>query len=324
MQRAVLIYNPASGGRRERRLADVRAAYDVIRAAGVQAEMLPTQGPGSATEQARAAAADFDTVIACGGDGTVNEALQGVAGTDAALGMIPLGTGNVLARAVGVPVDPAAAAKRLLSYEPRVVTAGRMQFHHKHESGTKLFAAAAGVGHDAQLMYEMSSNLKGRYGMAAYWAKATELYVAGNWQPFAVEYVDAKSGDRVKETVTQVLAARVSSFGPLLKNFVPGASLDRHDLRLVLTMSTRWRISMYMLARIVGSKWIVPGVKLVHATEVTCTPLPGPEPEKERHRHELAKVYAEVDGEVAGGLPVHMDLLRDAFRLLVPPEKSRT
>lgn len=323
MQRAVLIYNPASGGRREQRLADVHAAYEVIRGAGVQAEMLPTRGPGSATEQAREAAASFDTVIACGGDGTVNEALQGIAGTGAALGIIPLGTGNVLAKVVGLSTGPATAAAQLLKYQPKLVTAGRMQYHHKHEPGTKLFAAAGGVGPDAQLMYEMSSASKGRFGMAAYYAKAGELYVAGQWFPFAVEYVDAESGKRVKDTVTQVLAARVSSFGGLLKDLVPGASLDRHDLRVLLTKTTRWRISMYLLARILRSKWIVPGVKLAHASEVTCTPLPGPDPEKQRHHHPLPKIYAEMDGEVVGGLPVKFDAVRDAFRLLVPAEKSR-
>ena len=114
MNKAFVIYNPQSGRRRGLREQKVRQAAEVLRSAGVDVAVAPTQCAGSAGEQVRAAIAEgCDTVIACGGDGTVHEVLQGVAGTDASLGLIPLGTGNALAYDLGLPSDLAEAARVL-------------------------------------------------------------------------------------------------------------------------------------------------------------------------------------------------------------------
>ena len=89
MRKAALLYNPASGHRRERRVAHVEEAAAVLRAAGVEALVVPTRAPGTAGEQAReAVAAGCDTIVACGGDGTVHEILPGLAGGAAALRVI--------------------------------------------------------------------------------------------------------------------------------------------------------------------------------------------------------------------------------------------
>ncbi|MGH9650368.1 MAG: diacylglycerol/lipid kinase family protein, partial [Terriglobales bacterium] len=96
MRKVALIFNPASGVRRERRAAEVESVRQVLLAAGVEAEAAPTRSAGSAEEQARESiAAGCDAILACGGDGTAHEALQGIvgAGGRAALGVIPLGTG---------------------------------------------------------------------------------------------------------------------------------------------------------------------------------------------------------------------------------------
>src|ERR1700736_1413510 len=104
MRKAALFYNPLSGRRRERRLADVRAAWAVLHQAGVEAIAEPTRGQADAGEQARRAIADgCDTVFACGGDGTAHDVLQGLVGSQTALGIIPLGTANALAHDLGLP-----------------------------------------------------------------------------------------------------------------------------------------------------------------------------------------------------------------------------
>src|SRR3974377_1709661 len=103
MRKVVLIYNPIAGKNRERRLAQVESVAQVLRAAGVEAQPIATQAAGSAGGQARQAiAAGFDTVLACGGDGTVHDIVQGMAGSDTSLGVIPLGTGNSLANELGL------------------------------------------------------------------------------------------------------------------------------------------------------------------------------------------------------------------------------
>src|SRR6266568_1286001 len=113
MRKAALLYNPLSGRRRERRVKDVEAALAVLQEAGVEANAEPTLGPATAGDQAREAIAQgCDTILACGGDGTVNDVLQGMVGTDAALGVIPLGTANALAHDLRLPFSPAARCRR--------------------------------------------------------------------------------------------------------------------------------------------------------------------------------------------------------------------
>src|SRR5207245_11039080 len=115
MRKAALLYNPLSGRRRERRVKDVEAALAVLQEAGVEANAEPTLGPTAAGDQARQAITQgCDTIFACGGDGTINDVLQGLVGTDVALGGIPLGAANALAHDLRLPAlggDAARAAR---------------------------------------------------------------------------------------------------------------------------------------------------------------------------------------------------------------------
>ena len=103
MRKAALLYNPLSGRRRGRRVADVEIALGVLRNAGVEVSATATRSATDATEQTRQAVAEgCEVVFACGGDGTVHDVLQGLVGSSLALGIIPLGTGNALAHECGM------------------------------------------------------------------------------------------------------------------------------------------------------------------------------------------------------------------------------
>src|SRR5438270_2670864 len=134
MQKALLIYNPFSGFRRHQRVHQVEAAADELRRSGVETKILPSRGPAKAGAQAREAIeAGYDTVFACGGDGTIHDVLQGMVGqTQAALGIVPLGTANALAADLGVPRDPVLAIQRQLKYHPRTIAAGRIESSQDH------------------------------------------------------------------------------------------------------------------------------------------------------------------------------------------------
>jgi len=122
MRKAVLLYNPFSGSHR---VEQVHAARDVLRNAGVEADAVATTEAGSAGAQAKEAIAQgCDTIFACGGDGTVNEVLQGIVGTQATLGVIPLGTANALAADLGLPRKGAAAAELALNFTPQSIAVG--------------------------------------------------------------------------------------------------------------------------------------------------------------------------------------------------------
>src|SRR4051794_17598684 len=119
MRNAALIYNPLSGSKHHLRFKMVEVAAAELRKAGVESKLLPTHGAGTGGEQAQEAIhAGHDAVFACGGDGTINDVLQGmiVSGGDVPLGLVPLGTGNVLAHDLGIPRDPAAAIRKQLTY----------------------------------------------------------------------------------------------------------------------------------------------------------------------------------------------------------------
>ena len=133
MQKALLIYNPFSGFRRHQRVHQVEAAADELRRSGVKAKILPSRGPSKAGAQAKEAIeAGYDTIFACGGDGTIHDVLQGMVGTEAALGVIPLGTANALAADLKIPRDPIRAIQRQLQYRPKTIAAGMIEHCNDH------------------------------------------------------------------------------------------------------------------------------------------------------------------------------------------------
>ena len=258
MRKAALFYNPLSGRRRARRLADVKAALAVLHQAGVEAIAEPTRGQADAAEQARRAIADgCDTIVACGGDGTAHDVLQGMVGSDAALGIIPLGTANALAHDLRLPLSPVGAARALLTATPRRIALGRVEYtDFEGHRGSRFFTVAAGIGVDAHLFYKLNPLVKGHLGMAAYYTKDTQLWLTHPMEKFVVEI-----GGNSPVEVSQLLAVRIRNFGGVLRELAPGAALDRDDLRLVL-FRTRSRLAYlsYIVRGLVGAQWRVGGI----------------------------------------------------------------
>lgn len=308
MHKVVLLYNPQSGRRHKHRLADVKAAEVVLRAAGLEVIVTPTQAfPATAQQVAEAIAQGCDTVFACGGDGTVHDILQSLVGTETPLAIIPLGTANAMAHDLGIPLTPEAAARAALDAKPRRIAVGHA--HYRDRSGnpaSRYFTVTLGVGADAHLFYELDSSLKVRFGMLAYYVKATWLWLTLNMQMFALEFT-ADDGQIRRAEVSELLAVRIRNFGGVLRKLAPGASLDRDDLRLVL-FHTRNRLKYlhYILRGLVGANWQVDGIELMHRTTVRCESL-GARP-----------VHVEADGEILGTLPAEITMVPNALTILVP------
>jgi diacylglycerol kinase (ATP) len=149
---AVIIGNPNSGSAGQEGYLERFA--EVLRAGGLPVAVLNTERPDHATELA--AEAGDRLVVAAGGDGTVNEVLNGLS-QEATLGILPLGTANVLARELGLPLEPEAACERILTgtafrTDVGVATDG--------EGTERRFACMAGIGFDAEVVGEVGPRLK--------------------------------------------------------------------------------------------------------------------------------------------------------------------
>jgi YegS/Rv2252/BmrU family lipid kinase len=169
MPRVLVIMNPAAARTRPATLDGLMA---VFRTAGWQADVLATGGPGDARRlAAEGVAGGVDIVAVFGGDGTTMQAAAALVGTDVALGVIPGGTGNLLAGNLRIPAVPARAVRALVGARPRAFDLGRMQ----RPDGEHYFAVACGAGYDARVMAETLGEHKRRWGMAAYVATTLRL-----------------------------------------------------------------------------------------------------------------------------------------------------
>lgn len=166
MTRALLITNPAAARADARAVTTVR---DTLRGAGWRVEVQATHRAGDACRlAAEARAQGVDVVVCYGGDGTAMEIAAALAGSGLPLGLVPSGTGNLLAGNLRLPLGPARAAKVILRGRPRAVDLGAVE----RPGGLRYFAVAAGAGFDAQLMRDTAVASKRRWKMGAYVARA--------------------------------------------------------------------------------------------------------------------------------------------------------
>ncbi|HTW26983.1 MAG TPA: diacylglycerol kinase family protein [Acetobacteraceae bacterium] len=158
----IIIFNPVAGRRRAHLLWRV---LDVLSENGARLELQETRHAGHATALAREAVrAGARMVVAAGGDGTIAEVAGGITGSAARLGVIPLGTANVLAQELGLPFAPRAVAAALAFGRTRTLWPGLA----RGPSGERLFVQMLGVGLDAQVVHRIPPALKRGIGRGAY------------------------------------------------------------------------------------------------------------------------------------------------------------
>ena len=169
-RRILVILNPVAGRRRRARRRLCRVLAELERR-GCAVTLRPTAGPGDAERLARSAEPEFDLVVAAGGDGTVHEVANGLAdglgGAARVLGVLPLGTANVLANELGLPRRPKRLAALLAQAMPRPIWPGRIE----GRIGDRLFLCMGGIGFDAAVVARVDPGLKRRFGRLAFlWA----------------------------------------------------------------------------------------------------------------------------------------------------------
>lgn len=155
--RVCAIFNPVAGQRRAEEFVEVLRHLELT---GFNVTVLRTQGRGDAERFARDAKSSFDVILAAGGDGTVNEIINGFTPEHAPLAIYPLGTVNILAQELGVPRDPKRFPSFLAGAAVRKMWLGDL--------GSRRFSLMASVGYDARVVSRVDERLKRMVGRAAY------------------------------------------------------------------------------------------------------------------------------------------------------------
>jgi diacylglycerol kinase family enzyme len=262
-----------------------------------------TAAADSVRELAAAAAETSDLVLACGGDGTVHGAVQGLAGTRAALGVLPLGTANALARNLRLPLDPVAALTALLGYTARAIPLGEITTATR----TRLFAVMAGCGPDGALVHALDPGQKSRFGRHAYYGHAARLFLTRRWPAFAVEYRVAGDAGWQRAEAAALMASRIPDLGGLFSGLTPAARLTDGTLHVHLLRAPA-QVSFPAWFALSRARLPNPLLTTVDVEELRAEPLG------------VSPVYAQADGEPMGALPVRLRIAAATLNLLMPAE----
>lgn len=290
--RAMLVFNPIAG-QADVFEHDILAACEVWRRHGWSVEVRPTAEPGDGERLAREAAAQgYDLVVAAGGDGTVNEVVNGLAGTQTALAALPLGTVNVWVREIGMPLQPRAAAEAMLHAQIRPIDLGR--------AGDRYFLLMAGVGFDAAVTAEVRPQAKRRLGIFAYLIRAYDLA----WRFRGTRARVVIDGRAVRSRVLMVVIGNSQLYGGVLK-LTGRASIDDGLLDVCIIKGNTLRGAPLRLLSLLLQR-------------VTL------DPQLEYHRGRMVRIETrerlpvQVDGDHIGQTPMHFEAAPGALRALLP------
>jgi diacylglycerol kinase (ATP) len=288
VREAVIIGNPKAG--RARRKDCLKRCAEILRSGGLDVEVWPTEHPRHATELA--ALAGTRLVVAAGGDGTVNEVVNGLR-SDATLGILPLGTANVLARELGLPLNAEAAGKRILTGNERRIDVGVAT---SHEGRERRFTCMAGIGFDAHVVNEVTPRLKQYLKVLAFPLVALKVYLEGDLPPLHIVH-----GDDVRVTQFAIVANGQYYGGDF--RVAEEAALTTGKLEVVLVDRVGRLLRADILARILVKKPLDRSMRSFTAKELRAK-SPG------------AQVPVQLDGEVWGRLPMSFHIEPGALKIV--------
>lgn len=339
LKNATLIYNPVSGRRTHKRENQIREAARILEASGITVRIESTSWPSNASTIARAAAdRGDDLILVCGGDGTINEVINGITPGRATLGVLPGGTANILANELGLPRNLVRAARELPSWTPRRIALGRAAWTLESPPAPapgiqrRYFLSVAGVGFDAHVVRNLTPETARSWGVAAYVVEAVRQCLKYRFPRFFFAAQPSAGSESVETASTYSSAVskpngvganqtrpqaregaatfavlnRTSLYAGWLK-LAPAASLWEDSLSLCTFKSrSRARYFVYAAAVVARRHHRLPDVDVVKCQRVEL-------------KAESSPVDFELDGEWVGRLPASFEIVPDALTLLAPP-----
>lgn len=308
MKNAVFISNPLAGVRTSRRARQIQQAVAVLREAGISADLRFTCRPGDGEKLASKAVKEgCDLVIVCGGDGTINEAANGMATGRVPLAVLPGGTANIIARELRLPGQIVKAARELHSWRPCSVPLGRAAWEESGSLRQRYFLAVAGVGFDAHIISQMDVAMKLRLGIIAYGWEAVRQAIRYNFPSFLC----AVNGPPISSTFAVI--QRSSRYAGWLKLAQPNSIRSGGLTCCLFEGRTPRRYFQYALSIISRTHHRLGDVRRLSGASIRCTTE---QPED--------CIFFELDGELAGQIPVSFDVVPDALTLLAPESFLRS
>jgi diacylglycerol kinase (ATP) len=308
LHNALLIHNPNAGGGGGSRRSQLDIARKIFAASGIEAELAETTSPGHATVLAqRAASEGRQLVIACGGDGTLNEVVNGLAtqqnGHRVPLALLPGGTANILAKELGIPWNIPQAAERLVGGEVKEIALGLATPLEQPER-KRYFLSVAGAGPDGMIVYSIDLDLKAKVGILAYWWQGAREVFRYTFPHFRIV-----AGER-KIDASLVIVGRTKNYGGPFK-ITTGADLFEDQFEVMaLTTQSGFKYLSYLPTLWFGNLREIEGVHFWKADTLVIEPL------------DNNPVYAQIDGESLARLPVEFKIVPRALKLLVPRNPS--
>lgn len=295
-RRILVIANPAAG-RTARSAARLRRAVAELERLGCAVIIRRTGAPAEAERLAREAEPAFDLIVAAGGDGTVNEVANGLAGSSRPMAVLPLGTGNVLAHAAGLPRAPEALARIIAAAPPQPIWPAQI--------GDRLFLAMIGVGFDAEVVAALDHRLKRRVGKLAFaWAILSCL------RRYRRAAFSVEADGRVHRAASAIVVVGRYYAGRFV--IAPEARLADPLLHLVLFRRAGRLAALRCLgAMILGLLPRLPEVSIIAARKISvAADAAGCQ------RGHLGPVH--VDGEIGGRLPIAIEIGKSPLFLVGP------
>jgi diacylglycerol kinase (ATP) len=302
---ALIIINPNAGRARKAHLGPLDRARKILQQHGITTELANTDRPGAATEIAHKAVCNKrQMVIVCGGDGTLNEVVNGLAGSKVPLALLPAGTANVMAKELGLPWNIERAAALVQRSVHRRIALGRVTTEATGSAG-RYFLSVGGAGPDGALVRAVNSTLKRSTGTLAFWAEGVRQLGLYDFPRFRVT-----AGDE-KVEATLVVVGRTKHYGGPFR-ITTEANLYGDDFELMLLGTrSRWKYIAYLAMLSAGRLRGTQGAHFLRATTLCCEPM------------DEAEAWVQVDGEPAGKLPAEFRIVPDALTLAVPELPGR-
>jgi diacylglycerol kinase (ATP) len=289
VKKVELVFNPVSGKGRSAAAAKVAAA--VIERAGVKTIVRKTERSGDAARFADRLSADTDAIVAVGGDGTLNEVVSGLR-RDVPIGLVPVGTANVVARDLKIPFDATAAAKLVVEGTPRPLDVGRI--------GHRRFVAMVGVGFDGAIVKAVADARNGPITQMAYVAPSIRTLIDHAPKPLRLIVDDAP----IEGPFFGVLVCNTRGYGGHF-SVTPDAAIDDGLFHYVAwRKGERRHLLRYAVAALLRRK---SGAAAYGAgRRFRIESLNGRE------------VEAQADGDPLGRTPIEIEMLPSAARIFAP------